>query len=78
MKDKNRRKHPAWQRRHDGVLLYFLQNPSATQLQCAEATGYSVSQISRIVNSSYFLEKYKFAIDSLVRDFAYKSLTSKT
>ncbi len=46
-----KRPYPRWQRRHDAVLQWLLQRPRATLKECARATGYSPSQISRIVNS---------------------------
>lgn len=60
----NRSKYPSWQRRHEGVLLCLLQNPSATLSQCACKTGYSPSHVSRIINSPVFLKKFDSIMDS--------------
>ena len=53
--------YPRWQRRHEGVLQWLLQRPWATLKDCARATGYSPSQISRIVNSPDFRARYNAA-----------------
>ncbi len=59
-----KRPYPPWQRRHEGVLLYLLKHPSATLAQCAQATGYSPSQVSRITCSSEFNRRYEEALAS--------------
>ena len=56
-----KRPYPRWQRRHDAVLQWLLQCPRATLKECARATGYSPSQISRIVNSPDFQRRYRAA-----------------
>ena len=56
-----KRPYPPWQRRHEGVLLYLLKHPSATLAQCAQATGYSPSQVSRINCSPEFNRRYDAA-----------------
>ena len=60
-----KRPYPRWQRRHEGVLIYLLKHPSATLAQCAQATGYSLSQVSRITCSSDFNRRYGLALDVL-------------
>ncbi len=56
-----KRPYPRWQRRHEGVLLWLLRHPRATLKECARATGYSPSQISRIVNSPDYQRHYNAA-----------------
>ena len=56
-----KRPYPRWQRRHDGVLQWLLQHPAGTLNDCARATGYSPSQISRIVNSPDYQHRYRAA-----------------
>jgi len=63
MKNK-RRKYPAWQRRHEGVLLYLLENLSAKLGECVKATGYSSSHISRIINSPIFMNRFNGVMDN--------------
>ena len=60
--------HPHWQPRHEQVLLWFLRNPSGRQYDCAKATGYTPSQISRIVNSPDFKLRYESACEHGRRD----------
>ena len=56
-----KRPYPRWQRRHEGVLLWLLERPWATLKECARATGYSPSQLSRIVNSPDYQRRYRAA-----------------
>ena len=56
-----KRPYPRWQRRHESVFLWLLQRPRATLKECARATGYSPSQISRIVNSPDYQRHYRAA-----------------
>lgn len=56
-------RHPTWQHRHEAVLRWMLQNPSGRQAECARATGYSRSQISRIVNAPDFQHHYQNACE---------------
>ena len=56
-----KRPYPHWQRRHDAVLQWLLQRPWEKLNDCARATGYSPSQISRIVNSPDFRAHYRAA-----------------
>jgi hypothetical protein len=53
-----KRPYPRYQRRHDAILLRILENPSLTQKEIAEATGYSASQVSRIMCSPDFQAQY--------------------
>jgi hypothetical protein len=52
------RPYPRYQRRHDAVLLCILENPMQTQKELAKATGYSASQVSRILCSPDFRAQY--------------------
>ena len=56
-----KRPYPHYQRRHDAILLSILENPAQTNKQLAKATGYSPSQISRILSSPDFLTLYDAA-----------------
>jgi hypothetical protein len=56
-----KRPYPRYQRRHDAILLSILKNPLQTNKEIAKATGYSPSQISRILCSPDFLEFYDAA-----------------
>src|SRR6266545_2844026 len=53
-----KRPYPRYRRRHDAILLYILENPMQTQKEIAAATGYSPSQISRILCSPDFRAQY--------------------
>ncbi len=54
-----KRPYPRWQRRHEAVLLWLLENPPKKLKDCAAATGYSRTHISRIVNSPDFHRRYR-------------------
>ncbi len=56
-----KRPYPRWQRRHESVFRLLLRDPRATLKECARATGYSPSQISRIVNSPDYQCRYDAA-----------------
>jgi Winged helix-turn-helix DNA-binding len=53
-----KRPYPRHQRRHDAILLSILENPMLTQKEIAKATGYSASQVSRIMCSADFQAQY--------------------
>lgn len=53
-----KRPYPRYQRRHDAIMLRILENPTLTQKEIAQATGYSPSQISRILCSPDFQAQY--------------------
>ena len=61
-----KRPYPTHQRRHDAILLSILENPLQTQKQIAIATGYSPSQVSRILSSADFRGRY----EAIFRDLA--------
>ncbi len=65
-----KRPYPRWQRRHDAVLQFLLQNPSKKLNDCARAAGYSPSQVSRIVNSPDFQEHFRAARKVIERDIS--------
>jgi hypothetical protein len=54
-----RRRYPKHQRRHDAILLEILGRPCRTHKEIAKATGYSPSQVSRILCSPEFQERYE-------------------
>ena len=56
-----KRPYPRWQRRHEVVLCWMIANLRGKQKDCAVATGYSSSQISRIINSPDFQRHYRAA-----------------
>lgn len=58
-----KRPYPTWRRRHEALLEYLLAFPGATQKQAAAETGYSASQVSRIVNAEDFRVLYDAARD---------------
>jgi hypothetical protein len=53
-----KRPYPRYQRRHDAIMLRILENPMLTQKELAAATGYSASQVSRILCSPDFQAQY--------------------
>lgn len=46
-------------RRHIGVMLWLLENPTATLTECAKVLGYSRPWLSRIVNAPQFRACYR-------------------
>ena len=62
-----KRPYPRYQRRHDAILLSLLENPLQTNKQIAKATGYSPSQISRILCSPDFLYLYDAAFGKVAQ-----------
>ena len=52
-------RYPSWQRRHESVLQWFLRFPCGTRTQCASATGYSPTHISRITSTAKFAERFR-------------------
>jgi hypothetical protein len=49
-----KRPYPRWERRHEAVLLWLIEHPTATLSEGARATGYSPSHLSRITCSPDF------------------------
>ena len=62
-----KRPYPRYQRRHHAILLSMCRNPAKKQREIAKETGYSLSQVSRILCSPEFREVY----DSLIREHAF-------
>jgi hypothetical protein len=54
-----KRHYPKHQRRHDAILLEIFGGPCRTEKELAKATGYSPSQVSRILCSPEFQERYE-------------------
>ena len=69
-----RNPYPRWQLRHEGVLLWLLEHPAAKLKDCAAATGYTPSHISRIVNSPDFQVRFKAALQSARKERAERIL----
>ena len=63
-----KRSYPRHRRRHDAILLSIIENPTQTQKEIAKATGYSPSQVSRILCSPEFLELYGVVFHELASD----------
>ena len=59
-----KRPYPRWQRRHETVLLWCLQNPGKKLRNCAKETGYSRTHVSRIINSPDFKRHYSAALEA--------------
>ena len=51
-----KRPYPRYQRRHHSILLAVCRNPAIKQREIAKETGYSSSQISRILCSPDFVD----------------------
>ena len=70
-----KRPYPHYQRRHHAILLAVCRDPSLKQKEIAKATGYSESQVSRILCSPEFQEIHDLAIWETARDARSKWLT---
>ena len=64
-------------RRHEAVLKWMLEHPAATQKECAKATGYSETWISRIVNNAEFREKFEQVTRPILHDAVRQMLAKK-
>lgn len=60
--------YPNWRPRHEEVLLWMLSNPGGKQHACAKATGYTPSQVSRIVNSPGYRKRYEATYEIVRRE----------
>ena len=69
-----KRPYPAWQRRHTAVLLWLLEHPGGKLYTCAAATGYSASQVSRIINSPEFRRRYTAAREAAFREAYFRRM----
>ncbi len=63
-----KRPYPRHRPRHDMILVAMMENPRATQKDIAAVTGYTASQVSRIVNSPDFRARYDQMIFGAVAD----------
>ena len=70
-----KRPYPRHQRRHTAILIAALENPAQTQKQIAKATGYSESQVSRIMCSPDFLAMHDILLREAAADARSKWLT---
>jgi len=61
-----KRPYPHYRHRHNAVLLAVCRDPSLKQTEIAKATGYSPSQVSRILCSPEFQQVY----GSLIKEVA--------
>ena len=68
------RPYPSWQRRHEAVLLWLIQNPSRKLYECATDTGYSPSQVSRITRSREFQQRYRAARNWISEEVSRQSI----
>ncbi len=64
-----------WNRKHQDVLLWFLQHPGGKQKDCAKAIGYSEAWISRIVNWVEFRQRHSAVLDRALYEAARELLT---
>src|SRR6516165_1573980 len=53
------RPYPHYHRRNDGIMFSILENPLPTNKEIAKSTGYTPSQVSRIVCSPDFQALYE-------------------
>jgi hypothetical protein len=53
-----------WRRRHETVLQWFLKYPSSLCSDCARATGYSATHISRITCTEEFGARFTKAFEA--------------
>jgi hypothetical protein len=60
-----KRSYPRHRRRHNAILVSILQNPTQTNKEIAKATGYSPSQVSRIVCSPEFQKLYHILFEEV-------------
>jgi predicted XRE-type DNA-binding protein len=70
-----KRPYPHYQRRHRAILLAILENPALKQKEIAKATGYSESQVSRILCSPEFKEIHDLCLWETARDARSKWLS---
>lgn len=69
------RGYPPLSRRHIGVMLWLLENPTATLTEGAKVLGYSRPWLSHIVNSHPFQAYYRILLSKQANDIALKLLT---
>jgi len=59
-----------WRRRHETVLQWFLKYPFGLRSDCARATGYSVTHISRITRTEEFGARFGKACEATTLQIA--------
>jgi Homeodomain-like domain len=69
-----KRPYPRYQRRHHAILLSVCRDPGKKQKDIAKETGYSPSQVSRILCSPDFQQVYDMLIREAAFDVRSKSL----
>ena len=72
---KHRPKYPSWRRRHEGVLTWLAEHPWATLKACAEATGYTPSQVSRITSAPEFKRRHRAYMDARMTETIRRQIT---
>jgi hypothetical protein len=70
-----KRPYPRYQHRHKVILLAVCRDPAAKQKEIAKETGYSPSQVSRIMCSPAFQEVWDLLIRETFVDARSKWLT---
>jgi hypothetical protein len=63
-----KRPYPHYQRRHHAILLSVCRDPAKKQKDIAKETGYSPSQVSRILCSPDFQEVYEMLISEAANE----------
>ena len=63
-----KRPYPRYRRRHDALLMTLFEKPLQTNKELAKATGYSPSQVSRIVCSPDFRALYEIMMHDAALD----------
>jgi hypothetical protein len=63
-------RYPSWQRRHEAVLQWFLRYPTGTREECARATGYSPTHISRITCTEEFRRRFSSTSEAVTLQIA--------
>ena len=66
-----------WRRRHETVLQWFLEYPSGLCADCARATGYSVTHISRITCTEEFAARIEKAFDAANHQIAREQILNQ-
>jgi hypothetical protein len=63
-----KRPYPRYQHRHNAVLLAVCRDPARKQKEIAKVTGYSPSQVSRILRSPEFQQVFDLVLREAVVD----------
>ena len=75
MNNRSPRPAPNWSRKHQDVLLWFLEHPGGKQKDCAKAIGYSEAWISKIVNGTEFRQRHSTVLDRALYEAARELLS---